>query len=1090
MVKKIIFFKPSISFWLILFTALTNLIGQNNEIRFSHLTSEDGLIATAVTKICQDSKGFMWFGTYGGLNRYNGYKFDVFKPDSKNPHSLSNHSISSLLEDSEGYLWIGTFIGLNRFDPKSELFYSYMNNPNDITSISSNRITTIFEDHEKVVWIGTSTGLNKFNRQTNNFTVIRQSSKATNEINNINCIEEDSQGNIWYGTWDGLFCINKNGRLLRSFYPNKSNPNTICSKNITTLYFDNKNYLWIGTSDNGIDQFNTVSGNFKHFYNDKNDNESLSNNYISTIHQDKYNNIWIGTKKGLNKFNWNKNNFERILHNSWNPWSLNDDEILTIYEDRTGLLWIGTEGGLNSFIPKSNNFQFYTENKLYPERGLSNNRVNSIIVDSKNNLWIGTRDGLDEKKYNEEKIIKFSKGTINHISNNSVCSILEDKTGVIWVGTSEHGLTCFDPASGQFRSYMNTNDPSSISNNGILSICEDHNGFLWFATWWGLNKFDRKTGKFQRYLADHSDPNGLKDNLIWDVFEDSDGMIWLGTENGGLSKLDPNTGRFSNFIHDPSNSKSFVGNRVFKIFESSDKLLWICTSNGLNQYNKKTGNFTLYNKINGLPSDVINSIQEDNKGNLWISTDKGLSRFDRNNNIFTNYNRRNGLPTLEFSRGSSFKSKDGFLYFGSNAGLIYFYPDSIKDYNLKLPVVLTGFKIYNQDASISHDGILKESISYADKISIPYSANVITFEFALPDYYNLKSNKFIYRLFGFEHEWNSVGSRNTASYTNLPPGDYTFVVRAFNDEGVKNANEVSLKLIVLPPFYMTWWFRLLLVISIILTVGLIIQSRTFKIKKQNSLLENKVAERTRDLDKTIKELNQEIASKDKFFSIIAHDLRGPFTGVIGLVKYLNEELDSLTSDDLHTISEGILKSTQQTYDLLENLLNWARIKTGRISFEKEEVSLAKILQETSNLFKENITAKRLCLNIYIDEDISVYADPNMVKAIFRNLISNSIKFTDDEGSINISSKNEGAYIKTIIKDTGVGISQDRINRLFQIGENISTQGTKKEKGTGLGLILCKEFIELNRGKISVKSKPGAGSEFSFTLPAFNKAKSS
>ena len=482
-----------------------------------------------------------------------------------------------------------------------------------------------------------------------------------------------------------------------------------------------------------------------------------------------------------------------------------------------------------------------------------------------------------------------------------------------------------------------------------------------------------------------------------------------------------------------------------------------------------------------LPGNLIDAIQEDDKGHLWIGTDKGLSKFDRSSGKFINYNKRDGLEGLEFVQNVACKSRNGNLYFGLN-GLMYFNPDSIKEQYLKAPVVFTDLKIYNKSVPVSGNGILKNTIGSTKSIEIPPGNDVITIEYALLDYFNVKKNTFRYELDGFDKNWNNVGGRNSATYTNLPPGNYTFYVRATNNSGTKNEREAALKLVIIPAFYQTVWFKISITLLLFFIIILIFQVRTRAIKRYNKILEKRVAERTTDLDKTIKELNLEIASKDKFFSIIAHDLRSPFIALLGFSNYLYDEMETLAKDEIKTISENIVKSAKLTFGLLENLLQWARIKTGRITFEPETVYLNKTVTEISGLFKGNADNKGITIQIEIPSNLNTFADLNMLQTVLRNIVSNAIKFTRNNGHIKISAAGEEEFIRITISDNGIGTNPEKINKLFQIDQNVSSIGTNKEEGSGLGLILCKEFIELNNGKIFVNSKLGEGTDFNIILP--------
>jgi two-component sensor histidine kinase/ligand-binding sensor domain-containing protein len=843
---------------LIFFILFIDLYAQEEEIRFTHITTEDGLSANGVTKILQDSRGFLWFGTYNGLQRYDGYNFKVFLPEPSNPYSISSHSIVNLNEDSKGDIWVATSDGLNRFDWKTEKFYRYKNNPNDSNSLSSNYVYTVFEDESNTLWIGTLHGLNRYNREKDNFTVIEniyiQKYGGTNS--SVTSISEDENGNLWLGTWSGLLKIQKNGKLINQFIADEKNPLTISIREIATIHEDDFNNLWIGTNGKGLEIYNPKTGSFTRYITNPNDPNTISSNYINTIYQDKLNNIWVGTKNGLNKFDREKNKFVRIFHSQFKSYSLINDDILSIAEDKTGIIWIGTTGGISKFYQSNYNFKKYQTDGNYSGKSFEDQRVNYLYQDRKDNLWVCTKAGLHKIEPGGKGAVHYYNNPLNtnSLSNNYIKTILEDHSGTIWIGTDGGGLNKFNPSTGKFKIYKyNANDPNCISNDGITSLYEDSNNDLWIGTYWGLNRFDRRSEKFYWYVADPPKPNGLLNHLIWVIHEDSKGMIWLGTDGGGVSMFNPKNDTFKNFVVDSANTKNISGNIIISILETRDGIMWFGSHKGLNSYNRKTGEFTVYDENNGILSPIINSIEEDDKGNLWIGTDKSLSKFNRKSVEFTNYTRRNGIVDVEFSPGASIKDKDGKFFFGTNKGFIFFDPDNLKDIQFVAPVVITDFKIYNQSVPISSDGILTESIVDAKSLKIPFSSDVITFDFALLDYFNVKKNQFSYMLIGFDNKWNNIGNRNNATYTNLPPGEYSFLVKAAS-EGVRSENEASLQIIIVPAYYQTWWFKLLAGIMLFLAIVLFMNLRTKKIKNQNKILEKNVAERTKDIAESSKEL--------------------------------------------------------------------------------------------------------------------------------------------------------------------------------------------------------------------------------------------
>jgi PAS domain S-box-containing protein len=866
--KFILNYKTISKFTAVIFILIVNLHAQGNEFQFTHLTAEDGLSLNAVTKIIQDDKGFLWFGTYNGLNRYDGYSFKTFLPDNSNPNSISNNSIWALYKDSKGSIWVGTLDGLNRYDSKTEQFYKYKNNPDDPNSISHNSITSVFEDKSGTLWIGTRNGLNKYNKDKNNFTVIKKVSDRLNgnSLNTVTSIEEDSRGNLWIGTWNGLTCMSKDGKIIKQFFSEKSDSAISDFEKIPALLEDGKNNLWIGVNGFGISKLNHETGKFVNYFSSPVDKNSLSNSSVTSMFKDRSGNIWVGTRDGLNLYNFNNDKFTRFFHDPDKPLSIINNEILSINEDNTGIIWIGSSGGLNRYYQPDNNFNYFLEGNKLSGKNLISNRVHSICADEKENLWVATFKGLDEIIKGGNRILHFNNnsGNKNGLNENYLISVIADHLGYIWVGTSKSGLNRFNPVTKEFKLFhFKFNDTHSLSNNGIVSLCEDHYGNLWVGTWWGLNYFNRKNESFTRYFHDPANTNSLCHDAIWTVFEDSKGMMWFGTDGGGASEFSPKTNKFITFSRDLHNPNHISENRVFTICESHDGIIWLGTSDGLNAYNRTTGKITIYNKSDGLPGNSISSILEDNNGCLWIGTNKGLSKFNRKTGLFINYTTRNGLKDLEFDQNVTSKSINGDLYFGCKSGIVYFNPENIKDENLEAPVVLTDLKIFNQSVPITKEGILKESITGIKSISIPSGNSVITLEFALLDYFDVKKNTFRYKLEGFDNDWNNVGSRNNATYTNIPPGEYTFLVRALNSNGIIDERKASLKIIIIPKFYETLWFKIALIVGTILSTLLYIHLRTIKIRDLNKVLENRVADRTKDLDEKITELNREIIERKK-----------------------------------------------------------------------------------------------------------------------------------------------------------------------------------------------------------------------------------
>ncbi len=1067
------------------------LNAQTTRIEFSHITTEEGLSYNNITQIIQDSKGFLWISTFNGLNRYEGYNFKIYLPDNSDPNSISSQSISNILEDREGYIWVGTTDGLNKYNWKTEKFKRYRNDPQVFSSLSNSLVYSVFEDDNGTIWIGTLNGLNKYNRDKNNFTVFKKVSDRFNpdSLNSVVSIEEDNEGNLWLGTWNGLTIMKKDGKILKTFFSQPSDAKKFEYRKISVIFKDIMNNLWIGMNGKGLKKYNPQTGKFTDYYFDPKNPNTISDGFVTSILQDKNNKLWIGTRNGLNIFDPKQNMFTRIFNNPQNSSSIVGNHISSIIQDKSGIIWIGTTAGLNRLYYPLNKFNYYNDQSLLKCRS-----VISAFIDYNNNIWVGTIGGLDKINRSRKSSVHFQHdpGNANSLSDNFIRSVFVDKSGLVWIGTNNEGLNLYDPGMNKFKLFTyDINDTTSISNKGIISICQDKYGFLWFGTWWGLNRYDKSTNKFTRFLYNPSNPKGLAGNVVWDLYSDSHGMIWAGTDGGGASAINPKTGTITNFTNDTTNKNYISSNRVFTIFESSDSLMWFGTIDGLNCYNRSTGKTIVYNKKDGLPDNLINGIQEDEKGYLWIATGKGLSKFNRKKKEFINFNKRNGIENLEFIQNIGLRSDDGNLYFGSS-GLMYFNPDSIKDEYLVSPVIFTDLKIYNKSVPISKKGILRNSITALKEITLPAGNDVITLDFALMDFGDVRRNSFWYKLEGFDIGWNNVGNRNSATYTNLPPGNYKFIVRASNNNGVKNEKEASLIIIISPRYYQTWWFKIIIGVSIVLITLIIIQGRTKKITRQNKILENKISGRTRDLDKSIKELSQEIIIRKNAEEKVQASLKEKEIlltekeNLLGEKEVLLKEIHHRVKNNLQVISSLLYLNSKkvkdkETLDMFTDSQN--RVKSIALVHERlyRSKDLGKIdFKEyvrhlTKDLFRSyavNQSVIKLDLNIndiFINIDFAVPCG-----LIINELISNSLKYAfpdiseDDPGIIKIDfNRNGNNELKLIVSDNGIGMAEEYSER----------------KKLSLGLQLVDTLVAQLDGALEIDSIQGV--KFKISFPDFN-----
>jgi serine phosphatase RsbU (regulator of sigma subunit)/ligand-binding sensor domain-containing protein len=816
------------------------LSAQPHDIEFERISLEQGLSQSVVTCILQDRKGFLWFGTMDGLNKYDGYGFTVYKHDAQDANTISDNSITAIYEDSawRNMLWIGTRNGLDSFDRITERFTHYRHDPAMPHSLSHNSIRAIREDRENGenwLWVGTfGGGLELFDRRTQQFFHYIHDPDNPNSLSNdqVRAIYVDKSGTIWVGTSDGLnkLVLDKSDGHVQpaaQFTRFKNDPNdpTSLSHNlICSIYEDRAGNLWLTTFGGGLNKLDRASGQFKHYKNDPKNPNSLRHNTARPICEDPLRGtLWIGTSAGLDEFDPKTERFKHHQNDPANPNSLSNDDVWSVYEGRSGALWVGTYGGgVNKFSEAKEKFSHYKNDPTNPN-SLGHNMVMSICEDHTGTLWVGTGGGgLYQYDAEKERFIRYRHDPANprSLSNDGVAAICEDHTGALWIGTGE-GLHQFDRATKQFVRYQHDpTDPHSLSARGVSAIYEDHAGTLWIGTGaGGLNRFDSdtrlksnngKSGRFIRYQYDAANAGSLSDNMVFAIIEDPANELWIGTA-GGLNKFDRANDRFIRYQHDPANPHSLCNNRVFSIFADSGSVLWVGTwGGGLDKFDKTTGTFTHFTEKDGLPNGVIYGILGDAAGNLWLSTNNGLSKFNPKTKNFRNYDVDDGLQSNEFNQGAYFKSKNGEMFFGGINGFNRFHPERINDNPHPPPIVLTAFMKFDKLMK------LDTSITEITRLKLSYRDNFFSFAFAALDYTNPVKNQYAYKLEGFNEDWIYCGTRRYASYTNLDGGTYRFRVKGANSDGVWNEDGIAIQIIVTPPFWKTWWFISLSALALLL----------------------------------------------------------------------------------------------------------------------------------------------------------------------------------------------------------------------------------------------------------------------------------
>ena len=841
-----------------LLTGFTALHAQDNPLFFQRISLEQGLSQTIVEIILQDQRGFMWFSSEDGLNKYDGYNFTVMRNNPDDPNSLSHNVISSLYEDKTGMLWVGTNNGgLNRYDPLTESFQRFHYDPNDPYSLSNDIILSICEDFTGGLWVGTNIGLNRLiagtdnNMQNEIFTRFYSRTDDEKSLNNntITVLRNDDRGNLLIGTAAGLNIIKKidlslRGREDLQFYDLPDNiineyPE-LSTGYVNEIFTDNDGVTWIGMntglyklflpSDNREDTTYSVI----RYYYDPNNNNSLSHDQVYAIFEDMSGTFWIGTNGGgLNVFDRQTETFINYRHDPRNVRSISYDEILSVYEDRSGNLWIGTYGGgINKIDRARKRFAHYTRDPENPN-SLSESIVWSIYEDLNGILWIGTHGGglnKFDRKSNRFTHFRADPVDTDALQSDFIRCVIEDRNGVIWLGTNNNGIARYDRVRNTFITYTNDpGNPHSLSDNTIRSLFEDRSGALWVGTYSaGLNimipaNYPTDPPSFKHYRHDAGNPHSISSDYIRTVFQDRSGEFWIGTYGGGLNKFDPEQETFTHFRADKTNPNCLNNDYVFSIHEDKNGVLWLGTwGGGLNRFDPSTGAFSHYTEEHGLPSNAVYGILEDDDGNLWVSTNNGISKFDPVRITFRNYKVSDGLQSREFNGGAYYKSRKDELFFGGVNGLNAFFPREIQDNTYIPPVVITSFKKLNREVSFN------QPVTDIRDIKLSYRDYVFSFEFAALDYTVPEENQYAYTMEGLDRDWIHTDARKRyANYTTLPPGNYVFRVKASNNDGVWNDEGVAIAITITPPFWKTWWFTGVIGI-VVLSIGYVAYSRRLK----------------------------------------------------------------------------------------------------------------------------------------------------------------------------------------------------------------------------------------------------------------------
>ena len=829
-----IFNKTLLLLLYILFSSFWAIAQNPLDLKFERISSEvvkyeRGLSQNSIKCIYQDKTGYLWVGTWDGLNRYDGYKFKPFRAiSSDNPFGLLYSSVTAVLEDIDKVLWLGTEQGLTAFDKKTGKYKQFLANSNNPNSINHNQINALTQNVNGIIWIGTKEGLSYYSPKKQMisrflFPLISKEKKQPE----INAIITDNKNQTWVATSLGLCKIDSNFQI--QLYLNSHN-SSLCSDNIQCLFLNSNDQIWVGT-DKGLNLFD-VKNNSMIALREKPNTQPTSQDDIKAIYEDKSGLIWMGTNgSGLFIYDKNNNVFHQYSNQVENDFSLSNDYIQCITPDASGNIWVGTTWkGLNKVNLNSVRLSHYYHTSQ-KNLSINNNLVWAIYAEDPKKLWVATEKGICvydslQKSYS---FIQHQENNPNSLINNKVRRITKDSKGNFWFGTFGAGMDKYNPKTKTFTHYYHIpGNPNSLSSNRVNHILVDKSGLLWISTEDGLNCFDPEKNTFTVYRHTDNDANSISSNNVSLVYEESDRILWISTYNG-LCCFDKKTRHFYSYYYQPGNPNSLSHNVVFGIWRDNKGLYWIGTfGGGLNKFNPITNEFKHYTTKNGLANDVVYDIVGDKKGHLWMSTNYGLSRFNPVDESFINFDIRDGIQSYEYNLGTCAKSPDGQIFFGGMNGFNCFYPEEISKNNFIPPVIVTSVKIL--------DHILDKDLENHDTLLLEHNENFFTFEFSALDFTNPQKNAYQFKLENFESKWNYTdASKHFAEYTKVPSGTYIFKVKGTNSNGIWNKKDFQLVIIIKTPWWQTLWFRFLVVLSMVFLISYVILNRYKRIKRKNEL---------------------------------------------------------------------------------------------------------------------------------------------------------------------------------------------------------------------------------------------------------------
>jgi len=1080
---------------------------------FNHIRAKDGLADDKVQAIVRDSEAFVWIGTYRGLSRFDGKRIVNYRHDSDDSLSIPSDNILDLFVASDSSLWVGTQDGgLAYYDRIYDTFVTY----NTINSkLPSNTVFAIVEGEDGVLWVGTADGLCYWDPETKEIESAFFLSGNTNVriCNSVKILEFTPDKHVWVGTSSGLFVYSPQEALFKrqlDVYPDM---------NVLSLKYGHEG-LWVGTKENGLLRLSADGGVAEYCFAD----ELVVSNSVGDLQIDNDGALWCAVDfHGVGKYNADTDSFEFVQQNKLNENSLGSRRPYRLYFDSNGVVWIGHSRKGVSFSVLSKSAQIVRTVALEDEQMFD--YALSLLFKNDSTLIVGTEGyGLSLCSYSagenllEEKV-NFLKGTSVH----SLC--LSPTSDTLWAGTYRNGLAMIDLKRRKVKMYKHSyRKTKGIAGNDVRSIVysEDKTKLYLAIHGAGMSILNLKTKRFESFLSDKDDNTKIKNKFVYEVLPVKRGRLWLPTAYG-LSKMEEPLPLFKTFLHEPHRPENVAKCHFTDVHEDKNGQLWCATENGICLLHQDNWQFEFFAPPGSEGSSTaIYSIQEDAEGNFWLTSSDGLLFFNVEHRIYKRALQSDVVGARDFFRRSSAQNSEGLLLFGSSKGILAVQPSGIfeETEQYALSIVIDELRVHNREVKPHVDtALIDRHINYVDSVTLQSDQNSISISYSAIDFFAPSLHRFRYRLLGFDKEWNYVGSEKRAVYTELPPGQYQFEVEVSRDGQNWTGRDFPLVVTVDSAWWVSWWARSAAVLFVMILVVLVYWLRISKIRADERKMARLVALRTKELEETLKTIednniwiktqnrtlsfqkdeiisqkedikrkNEELEAvnktKDRFLSIIAHDLKNPLHAILGFSELLIKRKGTLEPKKENLYMEHINTSSVHLLAILENLLQWARSQTDQIQIQPEQLFSDLLIYESIDQLKNYAARKDVVLKVADELSVEFYADKNMMNTILRNLISNAIKYSNSGGTVTVRAKSlENSKLVFSVTDSGVGMSEEKASKLFVLGSKESTPGTNNETGTGLGLIICKEFVEKHKGEIWVESIVGKGTSFYFSIPS-------